>query len=61
MKKLVVIAVLAAGVAGIAYYTGLFTDTPATEGTAAGGQGRRVEQAAPDAAPLPAPVTERAA
>lgn len=42
MKKLVVIAVLAAGAAGIAYYTGLFTDTPATEGTAAqgGGQGR---------------------
>jgi membrane fusion protein, multidrug efflux system len=42
MKKLVVIAILAAGAAGIAYYTGLFTDTPATEGTAAqgGGQGQ---------------------
>jgi membrane fusion protein, multidrug efflux system len=42
MKKLVVIAVLVAGVTGIAYYTGLFTDTPATEETAAqgGGQGR---------------------
>src|SRR5687767_14764798 len=41
MKKLVVIAILAAGVAGIAYYTGLFTDTPATEATAqGGGQGR---------------------
>jgi len=39
MKKLVVIAVLVAGAAGIAYYTGLFTDTPA-EGTAQGdGQG----------------------
>ena len=40
MKKLVVIAVLVAGAAGIAYYTGLFTDTPA-EGTAQGsGQAR---------------------
>jgi HlyD family secretion protein len=41
MKKLVLAAVAAAGLAGIAYYTGLFTDTPATEQAAQGdGQGR---------------------
>ena len=42
MKKLVLAVVAAAGVAGAAYYTGLFTETPAADGPAQGanGQGR---------------------
>jgi HlyD family secretion protein len=41
MKKLVLAIVAAAGLAGIAYYTGLFTATPATEQAGqSGGQGR---------------------
>lgn len=41
MKKLVVIAVIAAAVvAGAAYYTGMFTDTPAQETAQSGEQGR---------------------
>ena len=43
MKKLVLAVIAAAAVAGAAYYTGLFTETPATGGAAqqgADGQGR---------------------
>jgi HlyD family secretion protein len=42
MKKLVLAAIAAAGVAGAAYYTGMFTDTPAADSAAqqGGGQGR---------------------
>ena len=44
MKKLVLAAIAAAGVAGTAYYTGMFTDTPAADSAAqqgaGGGQGR---------------------
>jgi HlyD family secretion protein len=37
MKKLVYAVIVAGAVAGIAYYAGLFTDTPATEQAAQGG------------------------
>lgn len=44
MKKLVLAVIAAAGVAGTAYYTGMFTDAPAANGAAqqgvGGGQGR---------------------
>ena len=44
MKKLVLAVIAAGGVAGGAYYTGMFTDTPAADGAAqqgaGGGQGR---------------------
>src|SRR5688500_11057654 len=42
MRQLVLAAIAAAGVAGAAYYTGMFTDTPAADSAAqqGGGQGR---------------------